>query len=147
MRDRNGSLILPLKTRIDEYRHLRESKSSESSIHEKELDQLRGTYKSQESELNGLQVVMDEMSEQRESLRNRILVCTEQGRGALLTVERLEREKSSNFSKIEHLKQLSLDFDKEITELEPTIEDQLNIYKSQNDKFGLIEKTVESRKI
>ena len=133
------SLILPLKTRIDEYRHLRESKSSESSVHEKELDQLRGTYKSQESELNGLQVVMDEMSEQRESLRNRILVCTEQGRGALLTVERLEREKSSNFSKIEHLKQLSLDFDKEITELEPTIEDQLNIYKSQNEKFGLIE--------
>ena len=134
------SLILPLKTRIDEYQHLRESKSSESSAHEKELVQLRGTYKSQESELNVLQVVMDEMSEQRESLRNRILVCTEQGRGALLTVERLEREKSSNFNKIEHLKQLRLDFDKEITELEPTIEDQLNIYKSQNEKFGLIEK-------
>ena len=134
------SLILPLKTRIEEYRHLRESKSSESSAHEQDLMKLRGTYKSQGSELNEFQSIMDEMSQQRESLRNRVLVCTEQGRGALLTIDRLEREKSSNFSKMEHLKQLKLDFDKEITELEPTIDEQLNIYKSQKEKFEVIEK-------
>ncbi len=134
------SLILPLKTRIEEYRHLRESKSSESSAHEQDLMKLRDTYKSQGSELNEFQSIMDEMSQQRESLRNRVLVCTEQGRGALLTIDRLEREKSSNFSKMEHLKQLKLDFDKEITELEPTIDEQLNIYKSQKEKFEVIEK-------
>ena len=71
------------------------------------------------------------MNDERESLRNRILICTEKERGALLTVDRLEREKSNNFQKIENLKQLKLDFDKEINELEPAINDYLNTYKSQ----------------
>ena len=119
---------------------MRESKSSQSSVHEQEMKNLRDTYKSQESELNELQVIMDEMNESRESMRNRILVCQEQGRGALLTIERLEREKSSNFGKIEHLKQLKLDFDKEITDLEPAIDEKLQIYKSKKEKFDDIEK-------
>ena len=134
------SLINPLKKKIEEYRHLRESKSSQSSVHEQEMNDLRDAYKSQESELNELQVIMDEMNESRESMRNRILVCQEQGRGALLTIERLEREKSSNFGKIEHLKQLKLDFDKEITDLEPAIDEKLQIYKSKKEKFDDIEK-------
>ena len=119
---------------------MRESKSSQSSVHEQEMKNLRDAYKSQESELNELQVIMDEMNESRESMRNRILVCQEQGRGALLTIERLEREKSSNFGKIEHLKQLKLDFDKEITDLEPAIDEKLQIYKSKKEKFDDIEK-------
>ena len=134
------SLIHPLKKKIEEYRHLRESKSSQSSVHEQDMKNLRDAYKSQESELNELQAVMDEMNENRESMRNRILVCQEQGRGALLTIERLEREKSSNFGKIEHLKQLKLDFDKEITDLEPAIDEKLQIYKSKKEKFDDIEK-------
>ena len=134
------SLILPLKKRIDEYRHLRESKSSQSSIHEEDMKNLRDAYKSQESELNEFQVAMDEMNTQRESFRNQILVSQEQGRGALLTIERLEREKSSNFGKIEHLKQLKLDFDKEIIELEPAIDEKLNIYKIKKEDFDGAEK-------
>ena len=134
------SLILPLKKRIDEYRHLRKSKSTQSSAHEEDMKSLRDAYKSQESELNDFQVAMDEMNAQRESLRNQILVSNEQGRGALLTVERLEREKSSNFGKIEHLKQLKLDFDKEIIELEPTIDEKLNIYKTKKEDFENVEK-------
>ena len=134
------SLILPLKKRIDEYRHLRESKSSQSSIHEEDMKNLRDAYKSQESELNKVQVAMDEMNTQRESFRNQILVSQEQGRGALLTIERLEREKSSNFGKIEHLKQLKLDFDKEIIELEPAIDEKLNIYKIKKEDFDGVEK-------
>ena len=93
------SLILPLKKRIDEYRHLRESKSSQSSIHEEDMKNLRDAYKSQESELNKVQVAMDEMNTQRESFRNQILVSQEQGRGALLTIERLEREKKRRRSR------------------------------------------------
>jgi Chromosome segregation ATPases len=134
------SLIHPLRKKIEEYHHLRESKSSQSSVHEQEMKSLRDAYKSQESELNELQVIMDEMNESRESMRNRILVCQEQGRGALLTIERLEREKSSNFGKIEHLKQLKLDFDKEITDLEPAIDEKLQIYKLKKEKFDDIEK-------
>ncbi len=134
------SIIAPLRSRIEEYQHIRETKSSASSIHEKELDQLRETYKSQESELNELQLTMDGMNENRESFRNRILVCSEQERGSLLTIDRLDREKSNNFQKIESLKQLKLDFDKEIAELEPTIDDQLNKFKSQKEDYAKIEK-------
>ena len=44
------SLIHPLKRKIEECRHLRESKSSQSSVHEQEMKDLRDAYKSQESE-------------------------------------------------------------------------------------------------
>ena len=134
------SIIAPLEARIQEYRHIRETKSSESSVHEKELEQSRETYKSQELELNALQKIINGMNEERESLRNKILICTEKGRGALLTVDRLEREKSNNFQKIENLKQLKLDFDKEANELEPAINEYLNKYKSQKKEYVLKEK-------
>ena len=136
---RFNSQIKPLKNRIEEYRHLRENKTSESSVLDNELIQLQDTYKSQESELNHFQEAMAELNQSRESLRNGILVSTEKRRGALITIERLEREKNSNFTKIENLKQLKLDFDKEITELEPTIEGQLREYKSEREKFNIIE--------
>ena len=137
---RFNSIIAPLEARIQEYRHIRETKSSESSVHEKELEQFRETYKSQELELNELQKIINGMNEERESLRNKILICTEKGRGALLTVDRLDREKSNNFQKIENLKQLKLDFDKEINELEPAINEYLNKYKSQKKEYVLKEK-------
>ena len=137
---RFNSLIAPLKAKIEEYCHIRETKSSEASVHEKELDQFRETYRSQELEINELQKIINGMNDERESLRNRILICTEKERGALLTVDRLEREKSNNFQKIENLKQLKLDFDKEINELEPAINDYLNTYKSQKEEYLLKEK-------
>ncbi|MED5426268.1 MAG: AAA family ATPase, partial [Candidatus Neomarinimicrobiota bacterium] len=86
---RYRSLIAPLEKKIKEFKHLRESKSTESSIHEKELNQFRDTYRVQEKELNELQINMTELNENREAIRNKILVWTEQGRGALLTVDRL----------------------------------------------------------
>ena len=92
------SAILPLHLKIEEFRHLRESKSNENSIHEKKLIDLRKEYKNQEQDLNQSQSKMSEMNENRESLRNDILVHSEKGRGALLTIERLEREKSNNFA-------------------------------------------------
>jgi len=129
------SHLVPLHSRIIEYQHLRESKSDKNSIHEKELIQLKKDYKNQEEEVKQLQAHMNEINEKRESLRNNILVYSEQGRGSIQTIERLEREKSNNFKKIESLKQLSLDFDKELTELEPAIEQHLNNYQIKREKF------------
>ena len=137
---RYKSQIAPIQSRIDEYRHLRESKSTASSTYEKDLLKLRDTYKAQAAELHELQVVMDKLMDNRESLRNSILLSAEKSRGALLTIERLEREKSLNFDKIEQLKQLKLDFDKEIIDLEPTIEEKLNTYKYHKENFKEIEK-------
>ena len=137
---RYKSQIAPIQSRIDEYRHLRESKSTASSTYEKDLLKLRDTYKAEAAELHELQVVMDNLMDNRESLRNSILLSAEKSRGALLTIERLEREKSLNFDKIEQLKQLKLDFDKEIIDLEPTIEEKLNTYKYHKENFKEIEK-------
>ena len=136
---RYQSIVAPLQARIEEFQHLRESKSSESSIHEKELEQFQTAYKSQGTELNSMQSVMSDMNDKRESLRNMILVWTEQGRGSLLTVDRLERERGANGSKIDSLKQLSLDFDKEMRDLVPTIDAQLESYKMEKNAFDKVE--------
>ena len=136
---RYRSIVAPLQARIEEFQHLRESKSSESSIHEKELEQFQTAYKSQGTELNSMQSVMSDMNEKRESLRNKILVWTEQGRSSLLTVDRLERERLANRSKIGSLKQLSLDFDKEMRDLLPSIDAQLESYKMEKDAFDKVE--------
>ena len=121
---RYESIAAPLQARIQEYRHLRESKNTESSIHEGELNTLQDAYKIQESKLNDMQFNMTKMNESREGFRHKILVWAEQGRGALLTVDRLEREHGINSKKIDGLKQLMLDFDQEMLSLEPTIEKQ-----------------------
>jgi len=136
---RYESIAAPLQFRIQEFKHLRESKTTESSAHEGELNQLRSTYKEQETELTELQSAMSELNRNREDLRNKILVWSEQGRGALLTVDRLEREQSANIQKINSLKQMSLDFDKEMSDLEPTIDKQLSTYKAEKEKFDSIE--------
>ena len=128
--------LAPLKDKIKEFQHLRESKSNETSIHENELNQLNNEFKSQENSLNELQLLMQDLNEKREHIRKNILVYSEKVKGSILTIERLEREKSNNFKKIESLKQLSLDFAKEITQLDPSIEEYLQIYKSKKRGFN-----------
>ena len=132
--------LAPLKDKIKEFQHLRESKSNETSIHENELNQLNNEFKSQENSLNELQSLMQDLNEKREHHRKNILVYSEKVKGSILTIDRLGREKSNNFKKIESLKQLSLDFIKEITQLEPSIEEYLQIYKSKKEDLTRIEK-------
>jgi len=136
---RYRSAIIPLEKNIKKFKHLRESKSEESSIHEKELDQFRETYRDQDSELKEMQIKMTGLNENREEIRNQILVWTEQGRGALLTIDRLNRETHSNRKKIGDLSQLSLDFDKEISDLEPNINSLLETYKKEKLFFEELE--------
>ena len=132
--------LAPLKNKIKEYQHLRESKSNETSIHENELNRLNNEFKSQENSLNELQLLMQDLNQKREHIRKNILVYSEKVKGSILTFERLDREKSNNFKKIGRLKQLSLDFAKEITQLDPSIEEYLQIYKSKKEDLTRIEK-------
>ncbi len=134
------SQALPLQQKIEDYRHLRKSKNNQTSFHEKELNQLNKEYREQETSLNELHSLMDDLNRKRETKRNNILVSSEKSRGSILTVERLGREKTNNFKKIESLKQLSLDFAKEMIELEPAIEEYLKIYKIKKEDFLKIEK-------
>ena len=129
----------PLQKKIKEFQHLRKSNSNEKSIFQNELNQLNIKYKTQEHSLKELQKLMDDLKEQRERLRNNILVSSEKSKGSILTIERLRREKNNNFNKIASIKQLSLDFAKELTQLEPAIEEYLEIYKSKKEDLSRIE--------
>ena len=57
----------------------------------------------------------------------------------MLTVDRLNRESLNNCKKIGDLNQLSLDFDKEMSELEPNINALLETYKKEKDIFEKLE--------
>ena len=133
------SLMSPLKEKIKEYKHRRESNSVQNLAYEKELIKLRSAYKNQENDLNKMQILMNQLSENREKQRNSILVLSEQGRGALLTIDRLEREKLENTEKVATLKQLRLEFDKELTTLEPSIDELLTKYKLDKIHFDKVE--------
>ena len=54
-------------------------------------------------------------------------------------MDRIERERGTNDSKIETLKQLTIDFDKEMTDLDPTIDAELESYKNVKDAFNKVE--------
>ena len=136
---RYQSIIAPLEARIKEYKQLRESKTFQASKYEKSLTDLQIKYKSEASELSIMQGQVSASSNNREKLRNKILVSSEQGRGALLTIDRLGRERTGNFQKIDTLKQLRLDFDKEMENIEPSIDGLLEKFKQEKVNFDDIE--------
>ena len=134
------SSILPLRAKINEWNLLKENKSSKSEIYKEDLRKSQETYKAQELEIKKLNDTIMQINDGRDSIRNEILINSEKSRGALLTIDRLNRESKNNYLKIEQLKQLSLDFDKELDELEPTINDEINTYNSKKEAFIKIEK-------
>jgi len=136
---RYQNVIAPLERQIKEYQHLRESKTTESSIHEKELEQYRETYRQQERELNELQTQMTLFTERQQTLRQDILVWTEQGRSTLVTIDRQNREYDSNDEKISSLKSQVEDLQKEIVGLELELNEKLEFYKQEKDGFQKLE--------
>ena len=103
--DRYRSIMMPLEQEIKDYKHLKASKSDQSSIHEDELERHRSIYLKQEEELNNFQSEMTDLSEEQQSTRQNILVWTEKGRSAILTIDRGKVDYSKNKDKIEHLKE------------------------------------------
>ena len=72
-------------------------------------------------------------------------MSSEKSKGSILTIERLRREKNNNFNKIANIKQLSLDFAKELTQLEPAIEEYLEIYKSKKKIYQELNKNIKRK--
>ena len=138
------SSILPLRAKINEWNLLKENKSSKSEIYKEDGRRAQETYKAQELKLKKLNDTIMQINDGRDSIRNEILINSEKSRGALLTIDRLNRESKNNYLKIEQLKQLSLDFDKELDELEPTINDEINTYNSKKEAFIKIEKNIKT---
>ena len=131
--------IAPFEKQIKEYQHLRESKTTESSIHEKELRQYRETYNLQEKEFNELQTQLVSLVERQQTLRQDILVWTEKGRSALATIERQKQDYGSNDEKIGSIKSQLKNLEKKIVKLELELNEKLEYYKQEKDTFEKLE--------
>ena len=112
--DRYRGIMLPLKQEIKEFNHLKTSRSDQSSIHEKELESHRFIYRQQEQELNDLQSKMLSLTEEQQEIRQNILIWTEKGRSAIITIDRGKSEYSTNEDKIKLLKTQIIKYDKEV---------------------------------
>mgnify|MGYP003306849028 FL=1 len=137
--DRYRGIMLPLKQEIEEFNHLRTSKSDQSSIHEKELESHRTIYRQQEQELNDLQSEMLSHTEEQQEIRQNILVWTEKGRSAIITIERGKSEYSTNDDKIKLLKTQIIEYDKEADALKSSLDKSLTTYKKEKEDLEKIE--------
>ena len=137
----------PLRKKIQDFKHLRESTATKTSIHEKELDQQKSVYKQQHAELDEMHADISTAEEARDTLQRDMLVATEQRRSTKSTMERLGREKATNENRILQLKQHVEDYEKEVQELLPQINDQLAVYKKEKAAFESIDKKYKNAQI
>ena len=131
--------IVPMKEKINQYNHLRDEKKSESSDQQDKLNLLREQYDLEDIDLNKYQKELSSLVLERDSLRNSVLVSSEKNRAVILAIDRLKREAQINNKKIADLNQLSLDFGKEISDLGPDIDAQLNKYKTEKEEFDRLD--------
>ncbi|MBC8345075.1 MAG: chromosome segregation protein SMC [Candidatus Marinimicrobia bacterium] len=129
------SEMRPLRQRVLEFTHLKDEKASDTSQHEKELNRLKNIYSQQQIELNSLQSALREMEEKRESVRNNVLIWSEQDKAKDATIQRLNRESESNAEKKVRLKGQIKNHENEILILAPQVDAQLKKYKSKKSEF------------
>ena len=137
--DKYRGIMLPLQEEIKEYNHLRNSKTDQSSKHEKELEKNREVYKKQEEELNILQGNLLELTESQQDIRQNILIWTEKGRSSLLSIERGQSNYKSNEDRIEILIKDGSTFLKESESLQSDLDKSLTLYKSEKESLEKIE--------
>ena len=130
--------VAPLRKKIQDFKHLRESTATESSIHEKELEQLKSVYKEQQAELDEMRSEISQAEENRDSLQRKVLVSTEQRRSAESTIERLGREKTNNENRIDQLGNQMGEYDNEAKKLLPKIDTQVELYKEEKNTFDIL---------
>ena len=131
--------MMPLKQEIKEFNHLKTSKSDQSSVHEKNLEHHRSIYLEQEQELNNLQSEMVNLTEEQQNIRQNILIWTEKGRSATLTIDRGRIEHSNNNDKIKLLKKQIKQYDKEVETLQSSLDESLIAYQKEKQELESVE--------
>ncbi len=125
----------PIRKRIEEYQHLKSSTSTNTSLHEQELEQLQQVYKEQQVELENLRQEVAELEQQRDTQRNEVLIAMEQNRSAKATLDRLANEEQSNITKVGQLTDHVRDYEQELTSLDPILEEKLRQYQEQKEAY------------
>ena len=133
------SEISPLRQRVDEFTNLKDENSSDSSVNENKLNQLKTLYSEQQAELQSFQTVLRTLEEKRELSSNNVLIWLEQDKAAEVNMQRLDRESNSSDDKKVQLSNQISRFDKEISLIDPLVESQLKKYKTKKAAFVTIE--------
>ena len=136
----NKIQVQPLKLRIEELSHLRDSNVSDESVHEKKLKILQTVYKSQQDELEKFRNQLNDFNAKREGLQNDIIIWREQSRSAIITMDRLVVEQDKINKRKDELQHHIYDYKKVIRKLKPKIDSYLNSYKQKQSSFEEIDK-------
>ena len=137
--DKYRGIMHPLQQEIKDFNHLKSSKNDQSSKHEDELEKNRIIYKKQEDELNILQTELSTLSERQQETRQNILVWTEKGNSAVLSIDRGKNDYKSNESRIAVLRKDGELFLKESEILQNDLDSSLLSYKNEKKALDKIE--------
>lgn len=129
----------PLRKKIEEYSHLRDTKISNQDFSEAELIKLRALYDEQVSAINSIRSDLQKRDEDREDTRQKILIWQEKNHSADETIERLKIETESNKSRIGNYKNSIAEKEKELNSIIPTIDERLSKFKIEQEQFDKIE--------
>ena len=138
--DKYQNIMSPLEQEIKDYNHLKSSKTDKSSQYEEVLEKNRLIYKEQEDELNALQSKLLTLTENRQEVRQNILIWTEKGNSTSLSIERGKTDYKTNNQRLAILSKEDESFIEESEKLQNDLDLALSSYKNKKEELDKIEK-------
>ena len=138
--DKYQNIMSPLEQEIKDYNHLKSSKTDKSSQYEEVLEKNRLIYKEQEDELNALQSKLLTLTENRQEVRQNILIWTEKGNSTSLSIERGKTDYKTNNQRLAILSKEVESFIEESEKLQNDLDLALSSYKNKKEELDKIEK-------
>ena len=138
--DKYQNIMSPLKQEIKDYNHLKSSKTDKSSKYEGVLEKNRLVYKEQEDELNALQAKLLTLTENRQEVRQNILIWTEKGNSTSISIERGKTDYKTNEQRLDILREEVDSFIEESEKLQNDLDSALSSYKNKKEELDKIEK-------
>ena len=119
---------------------LKAQKTDKSSQYEEVLEKNRLIYKEQEDELNALQSKLLTLTENRQEVRQNILIWTEKGNSTSLSIERGKTDYKTNNQRLAILSKEDESFIEESEKLQNDLDLALSSYKNKKEELDKIEK-------
>ena len=138
--DKYQNIMSPLEQEIKDYNYLKSSKTDKSSKYEEVLEKNRLVYKEQEDELNALQAKLLTLTENRQEVRQNILIWTEKGNSTSLSIERGKTDYKTNDQRLGILSGEVDSFIEQSEKLQNDLDLALSSYKNKKEELDKIEK-------
>ena len=134
------SELAPLRKSVSESKILKDEKKSDTSLLEKELEEIKKTYLAQQEELKEKQFSVEDLEKNRELSQSNILIWNEQLKSSEMNVVRLSNELDSSKQKRSIIKDQIAEYKSDSKALEPQIKKQRSAYKKKHSSFEEIER-------